>query len=185
MRKPCLIKKALRLRYYRAWVIDPCPRLWENLAWLRRHYDQWSLSNAVSVPLYTVRKPCLIKKALRLHFFASKGLKLSMSVRKPCLIKKALRRDRERVPDISLCSPRVRKPCLIKKALRRKRLFFFISLSGSSSWENLAWLRRHYDDTDTNFKKFIRLDSEWENLAWLRRHYDRYRAYRKSYRRMD
>ena len=222
MRKPCLIKKALRLgiplnlfgsltplawenlawlrRHYdslsQTWHNKSRHNLWENLAWLRRHYDlffgfghsyplKWFLwenlawlrrhydsgsyfvntASSPSVrkpcliktalrhwardlypsPRHLVRKPCLIKKALRQFRLSPLNCFDCLSVRKPCLIKKALRPAKGASVLLSAFH-NVRKPCLIKKALRRvevKRAFARVTFL--KVWENLAWLRRHYD----------------------------------------
>ena len=89
---------------------------WENLAWLRRHYDSFCPPPAPRPRRSPVRKPCLIKKALR-PFTAGR---------------------------------------------------LFGQLNGV--WENLAWLRRHYDRKIMSIPYNFYL--QWENLAWLRRHYD-------------
>ncbi len=116
VRKPCLIKKALRPKRPKiiplrsrwrwenlAWLrrhydqafgpgkIHCLIRLWENLAWLRRHYDGAYVAHWLRRYTFPVRKPCLIKKALRRFFRHKKPLGQKRPVRKPCLIKKALR----------------------------------------------------------------------------------------------
>ena len=121
-----------------------------------------------------VRKPCLIKKALRpfgINFlFFPIG---RPPVRKPCLIKKALRL---KLPEyeINFIFPEriVRKPCLIKKALRRPLKNTSTTQPPGRLWENLAWLRRHYDMRVDKRKCYSNMTILWENLAWLRRHYD-------------
>ena len=77
-----------------------------------------SLDAKIKSPWRHVRKPCLIKKALRLgeQLGNLSSHKPSVRVRKPCLIKKALRPFLRSGVLKKTCA--VRKPCLIKKALR-------------------------------------------------------------------
>ena len=146
VRKPCLIKKALRLIVSLILCGNKWRPLWENLAWLRRHYD---LPSSVTSTLVGSMN----------------------SVRKPCLIKKALRLPPPKSGDFGGVPSPVRKPCLIKKALRRRKQFFGNFFGLATWWENLAWLRRHYDDFEYCCVWEINIRM-WENLAWLRRHYD-------------
>ena len=141
--------------------------MWENLAWLRRHYDTSWGSGRYERLGWDVRKPCLIKKALRHSWPKVKGLKFGSSkVRKPCLIKKVLRHECER--QHTKHKYYVRKPCLIKKALRPVYIWIviinFLVRKPCLIKKALRLLNKR--------TQILRKPSLWENLAWLRRHYD-------------